>query len=164
MNGLQQSRDQARASGMRSRAASKTATNKSPNSVDRHVGARVRLRRMQLTMSQETLAKKLSLTFQQVQKYEKGANRIGASRLLQIAKALGTTVSYFFEGVEDHATTQLPEGSANIPAFLASREGLVLIRSFQRIESTVARAATLRIVETIATASTEAAERKLGKH
>ena len=71
---------------------------KAPNPIDKHVGSRVRMRRMMLSMSQEKLGDALSLTFQQVQKYEKGTNRIGASRLQQIAQILQVPVSFFFEG------------------------------------------------------------------
>jgi transcriptional regulator with XRE-family HTH domain len=71
---------------------------KVPNPIDRHVGSRVRMRRMMLGMSQEKLGDALGLTFQQVQKYEKGANRIGASRLQQISQILQVPVSFFFEG------------------------------------------------------------------
>ena len=71
---------------------------KAPNPIDKHVGARVRMRRMMLSMSQEKLGDALGLTFQQVQKYEKGTNRIGASRLQQIANILQVPVSFFFEG------------------------------------------------------------------
>src|SRR6201746_2552328 len=71
---------------------------KAPNPTDKHVGARVRMRRMMLSMSQEKLGDALGLTFQQVQKYEKGANRIGASRLQQISQILQVPVSFFFEG------------------------------------------------------------------
>ena len=71
---------------------------KSPNPIDRYVGARVRMRRMMLGMSQEKLGDALGLTFQQVQKYEKGANRIGASRLQHIAVIFQVPVSFFFEG------------------------------------------------------------------
>lgn len=74
---------------------------KSPNPIDVHVGQRVRQRRIMLKMSQEKLADSIGLTFQQVQKYEKGRNRIGASRLVQIANALKAPVSLFFEGAPD---------------------------------------------------------------
>ena len=72
---------------------------KAPNPIDKHVGSRVRMRRMMLGMSQEKLGDALGLTFQQVQKYEKGTNRIGASRLQHIASILGVTISFFFEGL-----------------------------------------------------------------
>ena len=71
---------------------------KAPNPIDRHVGSRVRMRRMMLGMSQEKLGDALGLTFQQVQKYEKGTNRIGASRLQQISNSLQVPVSFFFDG------------------------------------------------------------------
>src|SRR5258705_9960374 len=76
-------------------------TKKLPNPTDKHVGSRVRMRRMMLGMSQEKLGDALHLTFQQVQKYEKGTNRIGASRLQQIAHFLQVSVSFFFEGAPD---------------------------------------------------------------
>lgn len=75
-------------------------SHKSPNMIDLHVGARVRMRRVLIGMSQEKLGEALDLTFQQVQKYEKGLNRIGASRLYQIARVLGVPVSYFYDGLE----------------------------------------------------------------
>jgi transcriptional regulator with XRE-family HTH domain len=71
---------------------------KAPNPIDKHVGSRVRMRRMMLGMSQEKLGDALGLTFQQVQKYEKGTNRIGASRLQQISNILQVPVAFFFEG------------------------------------------------------------------
>ncbi len=71
-----------------------------PNPVDVHVGARVRTRRLLIGMNQETLARALGLTFQQVQKYEGGANRVSASRLSQIAEILGVPISYFFNDLE----------------------------------------------------------------
>src|ERR1700751_4114459 len=71
---------------------------KAPNPIDKHVGSRVRMRRMMLAMSQEKLGDALGLTFQQVQKYEKGTNRIGASRLQQISHILQVPVAFFFEG------------------------------------------------------------------
>src|SRR5437868_10904520 len=71
---------------------------KAPNPIDKHVGSRVRMRRVLIGMSQEKLGEALSLTFQQVQKYEKGTNRIGASRLQQISNILGVPVSFFFDG------------------------------------------------------------------
>src|SRR5918999_1894609 len=74
------------------------AAKKAPNPIDKHVGSRVRMRRMMLNMSQEKLGDALGLTFQQVQKYEKGTNRIGASRLQQIANILQVPVGFFFEG------------------------------------------------------------------
>src|ERR1700758_659016 len=84
---------------------------KAPNPIDKHVGARVRMRRMMLSMSQEKLGDALGLTFQQVQKYEKGTNRIGASRLQQIAHILQVPVEFFFEGAPDASAPHDPNGS-----------------------------------------------------
>src|SRR4051812_48193614 len=111
---------------------------KTPNPTDKHVGSRVRMRRMMLGLSQEKLGDALSLTFQQVQKYEKGTNRIGASRLQQIAHFLQVPVSFFFDGAPD-----LPAGSAGVTEapspsyvsdFLATSDGLALTKAFMRIK------------------------------
>ena len=112
---------------------------KIPNPIDKHVGGRVRMRRMLLSMSQEKLGDALGLTFQQVQKYEKGTNRIGASRLQQISKALNVTAAYFFEGVplgEGNAVPGFGEGPSPtfIVDFLSTSEGLNLNKAFARIK------------------------------
>ena len=78
--------------------------NKTPNPIDRHVGARVRMRRLMVGLSQSKLAESLDVTFQQVQKYEKGANRIGASRLQQLARVLDVPPAFFFDGAPASAT------------------------------------------------------------
>lgn len=112
---------------------------KKPNPVDTHVGSRVRLRRMLLGMSQERLGDGMGLTFQQVQKYEKGVNRIGASRLFQISKILDVPVQFFFEEAPyagEHGTAKgMAEGDSEgfILEFLNSREGLELNRAFVKI-------------------------------
>ena len=104
---------------------------KAPNPIDKHVGSRVRMRRMMLSMSQEKLGDALGLTFQQVQKYEKGTNRIGASRLQQIAQILQVPVAFFFEGAPNVPAAR-PTGMREAPSpayvsdFLASSEGLAL--------------------------------------
>lgn len=87
---------------------------KKGNAVDQHIGARVRLRRLELELSQDQLAKQLGLTFQQVQKYEKGTNRIGGSRMHQIALILRVPIAYFYQGLEsgNGATSELSELSA----------------------------------------------------
>src|SRR5665213_1876463 len=101
---------------------------KAPNPIDKHVGSRVRMRRMMLSMSQEKLGDALGLTFQQVQKYEKGTNRIGASRLQQIAHILQVPVSFFFEGapaspgLSPSGMSEAPS-PAYVPDFLATSEG-----------------------------------------
>lgn len=81
---------------------------RAPNPIDQHVGQRIRMRRKVLGVSQEKLADKLGLTFQQVQKYERGANRVSASKLLEIARALSASVSFFFEGLGDPTTGAQP--------------------------------------------------------
>jgi transcriptional regulator with XRE-family HTH domain len=103
---------------------------KAPNPTDLHVGKRVRMRRMMLGMSQEKLGDALGLTFQQVQKYEKGTNRIGASRLQQISHTLQVSVEFFFEGAPHLAGLPAPPGMAEAPSpayvsdFLATSDGL----------------------------------------
>ena len=127
---------------------------KAPNPTDKHVGARVRMRRMMLGMSQEKLGDALGLTFQQVQKYEKGANRIGASRLQQIAHILQVPVSFFFEGAPTVAGYQA-EGSTEAPSptyvsdFLATSDGLALTKAFMRIKDAKLRRRIVDLVEQI---------------
>src|SRR5215212_3898042 len=109
---------------------------KAPNPTDRHVGSRVRMRRMMLSMSQEKLGDALGLTFQQVQKYEKGTNRIGASRLQQISNVLGVPVAFFFENPPRAGAADEAAGHAapdHVSGFLATSEGVQLIRAFIRI-------------------------------
>jgi transcriptional regulator with XRE-family HTH domain len=123
---------------------------KSPNPIDKHVGSRVRMRRMMLNMSQEKLGDALDLTFQQVQKYEKGTNRIGASRLQAISNILQVPVSFFFEGAP-HMPGHSGMGEAPSPAyvsdFLATTDGLSLTKSFMKIRSNKMRR---RIVDLVA--------------
>jgi transcriptional regulator with XRE-family HTH domain len=125
---------------------------KSPNPTDKHVGARVRMRRMMLGMSQEKLGDALGLTFQQVQKYEKGANRIGASRLQHIAQILQVPAPFFFEG--GPAAEGLRGASAALPAhvsdFLATRDGLGLAKAFTAIKDKKLRRCIVALVEEIA--------------
>jgi len=108
---------------------------KSPSPIDKHVGSRVRMRRLMLNMSQEKLADALGLTFQQVQKYEKGSNRIGASRLHHIASTLQVPVAFFFEGASGQLTgAENGPSPAYINDFLSTSEGLSLARSFVQIK------------------------------
>ncbi len=127
---------------------------KSPNPTDKHVGARVRMRRMMLGMSQEKLGDALGLTFQQVQKYEKGTNRIGASRLQQISQILQVPVSFFFEGApainNDGSGFDDAPSPAYISDFLATSDGLALTRSFMRIKDSKLRRRIVDLVEQIA--------------
>ena len=124
---------------------------KSPNPIDKHVGSRVRMRRMMLSMSQEKLGDALGLTFQQVQKYEKGTNRIGASRLQQISQILQVPVSFFFEGAPLPAGQVDQLGEAPSPAyiadFLATSDGLALTKAFMRIKDPKLRRRIVDLVE-----------------
>lgn len=128
---------------------------KKPNPVDVHVGSRVRLRRMLLGMSQEKLGDQLGLTFQQVQKYEKGINRIGASRLFQLSKILEVNVQFFFDEVaaEENAGTAsgFAEGGGDGLVFelLNSREGLELNRAFAKISNPRVRRRVIELVRSI---------------
>ena len=127
---------------------------KAPNPVDKYVGSRVRMRRIMLGMSQEKLGEALGLTFQQVQKYEKGTNRVGASRLQQISEILQVPVSFLFDGGPSGAanTGGFSEGSspAYVSDFLATSEGLALTRAFTRISDAKMRRSIVDLVEQIA--------------
>jgi transcriptional regulator with XRE-family HTH domain len=127
---------------------------KAPNPIDKHVGSRVRMRRMMLSMSQEKLGDALGLTFQQVQKYEKGTNRIGASRLQHISHTLQVPVSFFFEGAP--ALPNQVDGMKEAPSpafvsdFLATSDGLALTKAFMRVKEGKLRRRIVDLVEEIA--------------
>lgn len=127
---------------------------KTPNPVDKYVGSRVRMRRIMLGLSQEKLGDALGLTFQQIQKYEKGTNRIGASRLHQISDILQVPVSFLFEGGPTNHTSVDGLGEAPSPAyvsdFLATSEGLALTRAFTKITDAKLRRSIVDLVEQIA--------------
>jgi len=132
---------------------------KSPNPIDIHVGSRVRLRRMMIGMSQEALGAKLNLTFQQVQKYEKGANRIGASRLFTIASILDVPVQFFFEDMPKGLAAALPnepktkkktDETDYVMGFVGSKEGLELNVAFSKVQSAATRQAFVALVKTLA--------------
>jgi transcriptional regulator with XRE-family HTH domain len=129
---------------------------KAPNPIDKHVGSRVRMRRMMLGMSQEKLGNNLGLTFQQVQKYEKGTNRIGASRLQQISQILQVPVSFFFEGAPANMNGPRSEEMSEAPSpayvsdFLATSDGLALTKAFMRISDMKLRRRIVDLVEQIA--------------
>jgi transcriptional regulator with XRE-family HTH domain len=125
-----------------------TLKKKKPNPVDRHVGARVRMRRLMLDMTQTQLGDKLGLTFQQVQKYEKGTNRIGASRLQHIADVLQVPVSFFFEGA-DSEMKNTESRSVFVSEFLASSEGIALVRAYMSIRDSKTRRCIVQRVEQI---------------
>ena len=127
---------------------------KKPNPVDTHVGSRVRLRRTMLGMSQEKLGEALGITFQQIQKYEKGSNRIGASRLQRITEVLNVPVSFFFEDVPGTATAEHgglsePSGSDYVVDFLSTSEGLQLNRAFVKISDPKVRRRIIDLVRSL---------------
>lgn len=128
---------------------------KTPNPIDVHVGGRVRFRRMMLGVSQEKLGEKLGLTFQQIQKYEKGANRIGASRLYRIAQVLGVSVDFFFQDLPDEvsdsaAEGRLDPGSDPVMGFLGSVEGLQLNAAYASIKDQDVRRRILDLIKALA--------------
>ena len=128
---------------------------KKPNPVDIHVGSRVRLRRTMLGMSQEKLGESLGITFQQIQKYEKGTNRVGASRLQNISNILTVPVSFFFEdapGDQPSNATGMAEASSSnyVVDFLSSSEGLQLNRAFVKIGDAKVRRKIVDLVKALA--------------
>lgn len=131
------------------------ANKKQPNPIDIHVGSRVRLRRMMLGMSQEKLGEHLGITFQQIQKYEKGTNRIGASRLQHIARVLTVPVAFFFEDAPaspgDAAPGSLaePERTSYVVDFLSSSEGIQLNKAFVRIKDAKLRRRVIDLVRAL---------------
>jgi transcriptional regulator with XRE-family HTH domain len=133
---------------------------KQANPIDAQVGNRVRLRRMLVGMSQEKLGELLGLTFQQVQKYEKGVNRIGAGRLYQVAHILGVPIGYFYEDVVDEAPQGPPAANdhattAPVMEFLSSGEGLQLALAFMRIKEGKVRKRVIDLVKSIANGENE---------
>ena len=126
-------------------------TERHPNPVDLHVGARIRMRRKILGVSQERLAEDLGLTFQQIQKYERGANRVSASKLYEIARSLQSSVGYFFEGLADTTAGGLAEGGEPfVHDFLMTPEGLELATLFPKITRSKVRRRILELVRSMA--------------
>ena len=127
-----------------------------PNPIDKHVGSRIRSRRMMLSLSQEKLGEALGISFQQIQKYEKGTNRIGASRLQNIAQILQVPAAFFFEGAPELSTTIVPSGTNETPPpsyifdFLATSDGLALTKAFMRIPDVQLRRRIVNLVEHVA--------------
>jgi transcriptional regulator with XRE-family HTH domain len=119
--------------------------------VDAHVGVRVRMRRLMLDMTQTSLADKLGITFQQLQKYEKGVNRVGSGRLHQIANILEVPVTFFFEGVPAQKKTN---GKAPPPAyvdeFVATSYGLRLTKAFVQIKTSSLQRDIVELIERLA--------------
>ena len=120
-----------------------------PHPVDRHVGLRIRMRRKELGVSQEKLAEALGLTFQQIQKYERAANRVSASKLWEIGRALNTSVAYFYEGLESE---DYEGGAPNLDAqaFLLTPEGLELASVFPRLGRARVRRKVVELVRALA--------------
>ena len=129
---------------------------KKPNPIDIHVGSRIRLRRTMLGMSQEKLGESLGITFQQIQKYEKGTNRVGASRLQNISSILNVPVSFFFEDAPGESSSSGSSGLAEASSsnyvvdFLSSSEGLQLNRAFVKIGDPTVRRKLVDLVKALA--------------
>ena len=126
---------------------------KTPNPIDKHVGARLRMRRLMVGMSQGRLGESLDVTFQQIQKYEKGTNRIGASRLQQLARVLEVPPAFFFEGAPatepGKASFAEPAASSYVVDFLSTNEGLQLNRAFAQIRDSRVRKRILDLVTSL---------------
>ena len=126
---------------------------KTPNPIDKHVGSRVRMRRMMVGMSQEKLGDSIGLTFQQVQKYEKGTNRIGASRLQQISIVLQVPVSFFFEGApstDKHGGFAEGGSPEYVQATLSTSDGLALVKAFSQVKNPKLRRRLVELVQEMA--------------
>lgn len=140
-----------------------------PNPIDVHVGSRVRLRRTLLGMSQEKLGEAIGLTFQQVQKYERGANRIGASRLFDLSRVLDVPVSFFFDVMSEDVSVQSPrmmaQGLAGEPALsfdvdpMTKRETLELVRAYYRISDPHVRKRVFELAKALAAAGEDSGEK-----
>ncbi|HEX5320942.1 MAG TPA: helix-turn-helix domain-containing protein [Stellaceae bacterium] len=135
-----------------------------PNPIDVHVGSRIRLRRNMLALSQERLGEAIGLTFQQVQKYERGANRVGASRLHELSRVLDVPVSFFFDDMDPVRAPAIPGGFAEPPAEvfeadpLRKRETLELVSAYYEIEDTVLRRRLFDLVKALVASAEQAAE------
>jgi transcriptional regulator with XRE-family HTH domain len=140
---------------------------KTPNPIDKHVGARLRMQRMLIGMSQEKLGDALGITFQQIQKYEKGANRIGASRLQELARILNVPPAFFFEdappGAAPAAGFAEPNTSSYLVDFLSTSEGLQLNKAFALIRDSRVRRSILDLVASLARHSGEPSDDAGGK-
>ena len=118
--------------------------------IDRHVSARVRMRRIIVGMSQEKLGEALGITFQQIHKYERGTDRIGASRLQQIAKTLGVSIEFFFEGLPRARWRDTVTSDGNEAEFLSTPEGVRLMQAFMRVTNPKIRRQCIKLVKSIA--------------
>ena len=123
---------------------------KQANPIDIQVGNRVRIRRMLIGMSQERLGDLLGLTFQQVQKYEKGVNRIGAGRLFEVSRILNVPIDFFYEGVSTQPGAGELESAPPVMEFVSSGEGLQLSLAFMKIKDAKVRKRVLDLVKSLA--------------
>ena len=134
----------------------RTIKDDGPDPVDKYVGSRVRARRVGLRISQTKLGEAIGVTFQQVQKYENGANRIGSSNLYKISKTLGVNVAFFYEGVESIDETETPPELSDVPQAtfdsdpMLSREAIELMHNFYRIKDESVRHRLAQFVKTLA--------------
>ncbi len=144
------------------RRTKKQTSRKGPNPIDVHVGSRVRLRRNLLGMSQEKLGRAIGVTYQQIQKYERGVNRVGASRLFNLSRVLGEPISYFFEDLSPAAAgggKRRARGLSKAPAAvlepdsLSKPETVELIRAYYRVKDPRLRKRVLNLLEAVGKAS-----------
>lgn len=126
-----------------------TDTARGPTSIDIHVGARLRLRRSLLDMSQSELGEKLGVTFQQVQKYERGTNRMGASRLFHAARIMEVPVQYFFEGLDEEGDSSIGSDSETLYDFIASPDGLALAVAFADVKDQTVRRRLIDLIRSL---------------
>lgn len=140
-----------------------------PNPIDVHVGSRVRLRRTLLGMSQEKLGEAIGLTFQQVQKYERGANRIGASRLHELSRVLDVPVEFFFDDTDPVRAPAIPSGFAESPAEafesdpLRRRETLELVEAYYAIDDAAVRRRLFDLAKALAAEAGESTAKRPGR-
>jgi len=132
------------------KAIGQPPSKKSPNPVDIHIGKRIRMARLLLSISQEKLGDALGLTFQQVQKYEKGTNRVGGSRMLQISKTLQVPVAYFYEGVPGGNAAASEKQKTFVDDFIVSAGGIDLAKAYVALPNDKMRRAIASLVETVA--------------
>ena len=136
----------------------KTKPRKAPNPTDQHVGTRIRMRRIMLGMSQSSLAHSVNISFQQVQKYERGTNRVSASRMQQFSRLLDVPVSFFFEGSPEAQLVGAPKSASKagpstppyVADFLGSREGHAIMKAFHRIADRKLRLKMVALAEELA--------------
>ncbi len=137
---------------MRPKSTRPSKTQKTPSPIDKHVGSRVRMQRMLVGISQEKLGDALGLTFQQVQKYEKGTNRIGASRLHSIAGVLGVPIDFFYRGApspQGRGSAASRAGGDAVADFLLTRDGVDLVKGFLAITDPQVRRRVVNLVEAL---------------